>query len=225
MCRITSLHVRRCNPSKYPKFHAESSFYLYQRIQLPNFYLTASIYQRRRLTTVYVRHWRTWPPEITKKDIVQDWDGLSTRISTKSDFKFLPYSLELPATSTDHGVCPSLENLAPWDYEEWNSAGSGWSKHTNFNEVRFQIPTLQPRTTNDVDWPRCMSTLESLAPKFAKMEMEQDWDDGLITRRASFLNMHWAFSLFCTSRDTTLYLLALASTQWKHFAPTMNPCS
>lgn len=35
--------------------------------------------------------------------------------------------------------------------------------------------------------------MESLAPKFAKMEMEQDWDDGLTTRRASFLKMHWAF--------------------------------
>jgi len=34
----------------------KAHFYLYQRIQLLNFYLTASIYQRRRLTTVYVRH-------------------------------------------------------------------------------------------------------------------------------------------------------------------------
>jgi len=85
----------------------KAPFYLYQRLQLLNFYLTASIYQRRRLTTVYVRRWRTWPPEITKKDIVQDWDGLSTRISTKSDFKFLPYCLDLPTTSTDQGVCPS----------------------------------------------------------------------------------------------------------------------
>jgi len=102
----------------------KAPFYLYQRIQLLNFYLAASIYQRRRLTTVYVRHWRTWPPEITKKDIVQDWDGLSTRISMKLDFRFLPYSLELPTTSTDHGVCPRWRawplNSPRW---KWNRIG------------------------------------------------------------------------------------------------------
>jgi len=132
--------------------YLKAPFYLYQRIQLLNFYLTASIYQRRRLTTVYVRHWRTWPPEITKKDIVQDWDGLSTRISTKSDFKFLPYCLELPATSTDHGVCPSWRTWPPGItkneiVQDWDGLSTRISMKSDFRFLPYSLEL--PTTSTD----------------------------------------------------------------------------